>query len=503
MVIPSDRIDVELHGRRYGVESDELPANQRFTQDLPEVFRELAVQLRQQSKLLDLDAGLEPAKPAIFAAYAEDLTLLKRYLEEFEACVKNAIRCSIKGSPTSSIDVDDKVKKTWAELRKQIPPLGRAPLLELPASRAAKPAPQLLLELQTEFGFGVERVLRLMTYWMQLLVEQEFVGLVEWTDLDVAKYHYFRHDHTEQTLRDDSKTEHEFDPSQPIGEQNRERTTRRRVIRTSRFRERHVHHIVAAQLHRLLDYPQPVPPRIREFLESVPSWLRPKLQIVEGQITMEEQIRRQVGESVRVETEIISEYKYSPGVLLGYFNLLGWSATDLRQEGTSFFRGQTASGVARRQHRQRMLRESALWIIGVLAVISPVTFFIVKDGQNRERKRQAYVAEHSVLPVMTVAKGSPLVLPSGLRMPVYFAGRMQSSSGDFALAAMRESADSTSMALPGHYWFDLTNDQYGDVDLGPTFGLFFRLHVLGMTEKSLRYSVTAYGQPPRPTIHRP
>lgn len=48
---------------------------------------------------------------------------------------------------------------------------------------------------------------------------------------------------------------------------------------------------------------------------------------------MEERHRRMVAESTRTETEVLAVYKYSPGVLLGPFNLIGWSADDLATGG--------------------------------------------------------------------------------------------------------------------------------------------------------------------------
>lgn len=72
---------------------------------------------------------------------------------------------------------------------------------------------------------------------------------------------------------------------------------------------------------------------IAAFLNSVPASLEPHLSIVEGMITMEERHRRLIAEGTRTETEILSVYKGSPGVLLGPFNLIGWSDDDLASGG--------------------------------------------------------------------------------------------------------------------------------------------------------------------------
>src|SRR2546425_11808393 len=65
------------------------------------------------------------------------------------------------------------------------------------------------------------------------------------------------------------------------------------------------------------------------LIDAIPPSLHPHVHIVEGTITMEEVLRRQVGEEQFVKSEVVSVDKYSPGVLFGHFNLLGWSGDDL------------------------------------------------------------------------------------------------------------------------------------------------------------------------------
>ncbi|HEY4523803.1 MAG TPA: hypothetical protein VJK04_02955, partial [Candidatus Paceibacterota bacterium] len=88
-----------------------------------------------------------------------------------------------------------------------------------------------------------------------------------------------------------------------------------------------------AKVHKIRDYPQPVPAYVAMFLDTVPSSLEPHLSVVEGMITMEERHWRLVAEGTHTDTDVLSVFKYSPGVLLGPFNLIGWNADDIASGG--------------------------------------------------------------------------------------------------------------------------------------------------------------------------
>ena len=348
--IPSDRIEVELEGRQYGTHG---AVEGKFLQAVPWSFQEFAAGIRQQSALLALAASPELEKQAIFDAYAKDLAVLERYVSEFEACAKQAIRSSIADRRDTTDH--EHVEKTWQQLKDEIPPLGRTPLLQLPYTRAAKEAETLLAELKAEFEDAVQRVLQLFTFWFHRLVERELVGLVEWAALDVCRFHYFRHERTDTVLDERTRVEKTVERTRLMGQRTEERTIRERLVRRELFRERHVHHIVNAKLYRLDEYPERVPARVREFLNAVPVWLRTCLQIVDGQMTMEEVLRRKTSEGTVIESEVRAVYRYCPGVLLAPFNLIGWSADDLAD---------TRSGGARARSGLRGFAGEIGWVAG-------------------------------------------------------------------------------------------------------------------------------------------
>lgn len=324
----SDRVLMDVGGRRFAAAVSE----ERFTQPIPnvELFRELAAAIRQGSKILALVADDLKTKSPIYAAYAQDLALLRRYHAEFQDCVRSAVRCSISGAAPGGEHVWE---EAWQLLAQQIPPAETVQPLYLPHVMAAKPIPELVADLQTEMHQGIERTLKPLADWLQLMAETELIGLVEWAGVDACCYSYFRHEFTSTVQRGKKREEVTVDDSQPLGAKTTYRILRDRTIMTRQVVERHVHHVVDARVHKVADFPHPIPSHVAMFLDSVPASLEPHLSIVEGMITMEERHRRLIAEGTRTETEVLSVYKASPGVLFGPFNLIGWSSDDLASGG--------------------------------------------------------------------------------------------------------------------------------------------------------------------------
>lgn len=346
----SDRVLVDLGGRRFAAAAPE----ERFAQPIPnvELFRELAAAIRQGSRLLALKSEGIQTKTPIYAAYAGDLALLRRYYAEFQDCVRSAVRCSISGVAPGNTHAWE---EAWQLLAGQIPTTEMVQPLRLPHTLAAKPIPELVSDLQSEMHRGIERTLKPLADWLQLMAETELIGLVEWAGVDACCYSYFRHEFTSTVQRGKKREEVTVDDSQPLGSKTTYRILRDRTIMTRQIAERHVHHVVDARVYKVADFPHPVPSYVAMFLDSVPASLEPHLSIVEGTITMEERHRRLIAEGMRTETEVLAVYKASPGVLFGPFNLIGWSSDDLSSGGI-FSSKQKAAKRTSGRTRERLRR---------------------------------------------------------------------------------------------------------------------------------------------------
>ncbi len=316
-------ISMLVDGRQYGIHA---PSEQLFEQPVPPIFRSIADEIWSQSAILALsEYGV--TKDQIFAAYQCDLKLLQKYLGDFEQMIRSAIQCSIMCSEGNGLSYD----KQWEMFQAQLPILGKDPLLKLSSDRAAKPVTTLLQELKDEFERGVVRVVTRMAFWIQMLVNNEFVGILKWNGPDVCNYHYFLHEKDEKVVGREENTVHERNDSDVPGEMMTVTKTTHTAVQQRELRERHTHHIVNAKRFELSKFAQQVPMRIAEFIKSVPSWLIPHLQIVTGEMTMEEVRRTKVGDKT-VVTETMSVWKHDPAVVFGRFALLGWTDDEIRSE---------------------------------------------------------------------------------------------------------------------------------------------------------------------------
>ena len=68
---------------------------------------------------------------------------------------------------------------------------------------------------------------------------------------------------------------------------------------------------------------------------------------------MEESHRRLIAETTRTDTDVLAVFKYSPGVVIGPFNLIGWSADDLASGGTFSAKQKAAKRMAKAPGRLR------------------------------------------------------------------------------------------------------------------------------------------------------
>jgi hypothetical protein len=497
---PSTRVPVSIDRRLYGVGGE---ADHKFNNEVPGVFQDLVVDLRQRSELLQLQNDAN--RTTIYAAYAFDLALLHSRVAEFESCARNAVRCSMLGDE-SVTNPGESSQAKWVAIRDQIPRIRRTALLELDHVHAALSEAELIAWLKEEFGRGVDRMVRLFSVWLQLLVEQSYVGLVEWTALDVARYHYFRRDRTKEVIGKTARTQESFDESRPFGERHQGKRIDESTVLTTDKLERHVHHIVEARPHTPRDYPKAVPPRVAEFLQSVPSWLMPMLHIVDGQITMEEVVRSVVGQSIGTEVEVISSWQYSPTVAFGPFSLIGWSGADLEKEGAVFYRGQQ-TGEAVHQVESRKNRRTALIIaVAIISVIWGIVFLVRKDNAEDAANYASYVKGLKGQ-LYSARIGDEIKVPSTVGV-VRFSGVRWGNSGSTCyhgstcltftvsnpLTARTHGDTRTApgpyggagapegVALPTDTRYEISMPHkefggYGDIDLAPIMGVYATLHV--------------------------
>ena len=507
----SGQIGVTIRERKYG---DEGALYVKYPRSTPKVFGSVRLQLCEQSKLLALHDHAALDKKGVIDAYTHDLALLKRHIEEFEACIRRAIYYSIlKGKNTYGKyeDADKETASTWTSLKEQIPPLAQAPLLELPATRAAKESAVLLQELKEEFGLGVERVLALLALWLQLLAERQFVGLIEWTAEDVCRYHYFRYQQIAEVVDIQNRQEITADPSKDYGQRVTYTGIQDKTVRQRMFQERHVHHVALADHCTVREYTDRVPERVRDFVRSIPEWLVGEIGVASGTITQEEIIRLNVEDQTTVESTAVSVSKGSPAVTLGEFALIGWNTDDVAKEPSVFLntvrrapvplKKRAASlvwvalGFCRRYARYALPAVLAVTITGTIALVVAAA---IRDSNKAEMARYAtYTVDATAFgqSVLVTQKGAVLQLPE-MGVQLRYTGLNKLNGWDSVVLSPEEPLFTPQGHRMSAFAFRLQNSagntRYGTIDLGPETGTLVRLDVLFVDPNQMKYVATSY-----------
>lgn len=487
----TDQLMLRLFGRDFGTVMEDAT---RFQQPVPDFLGPIVSDLRAASAILKLDASAN--EDAIFDAYKHDVRFLQERLNQLQSWVKSCIEASVKTNTGSSYTDSDRVKTGWAFVEQHIPPVAHAPLIDLPAERAALPADQLLGELKQEVGTGIDSMMKRFCLWLDLLVSKEYVGLVHFTGPTVGHYYYFR-PYTTDKVEVHDRQEVSVDHSVPFGQQTTYTNIEHRRYKITEAVERHDHHIVKARVDTLEDYTGIIPDRIIRALNASPEWLRPHLRVVSGDITKEVVRQRVVREQEEVHERVTSTYKDSPAIALGSYALNGWSSDDTAREMSGHFRGQKVYSVVKRADVRHFFKMLAIVtaIIGLAAV--GIWYWVHTSNVSSQAVYDRYYAEVTAdRTIYTLTKEQNVVLPRG--EPLYFVssnGRevflatdlktewryhqnAQPQMGNRHRLLVKESAPST---------------YYGTIDLGDTSASIpARMHVLYSDKEQMRFTIDYY-----------
>ncbi|QQR78315.1 MAG: hypothetical protein IPJ68_04510 [Candidatus Moraniibacteriota bacterium] len=470
-----------LGDRSYG---EPMAWDERSEQPLPSFCDAIADEMLRASKLLDLQSVAE--HEPVFVAYEQDLRFLQRRLADIVKCVENAVRFSSIRKAENELNPE----KEWEKLRASIPSFGQVNMLDLPAEVAAEEPMQVLATLQSGYRNGVNLLLGRMCLWFDTLVGFEFVGQVETAGPATGRYYYYRHSLTHRTQLKEQQVDIEVtdDPEVPFGQRTTYTTLERRRYAEVHDLELHEHHIVRAKRQDIVDFEQPLPIRVRSFIDSLPAWLRPHMQIVSGTITLEKIIRRTASAKEGVEVKVLNVMKGSPVVALGTYALVGWSDDDLRADGGSWSRLQKNYREMRRKHWWRTVMAISA---GSIVLVGIIGFFWNLSQEERAEdlaKYQAFVQNFNGEPRHTIKKSELISLPGG--QPLVYLG-LQRGGGVGArivLATTLEKAyvekNRSSYTLIHGYE---ANTYYGSVDLGTELGIPATVYVISANDEAITF----------------
>jgi hypothetical protein len=170
------------------------------------------------------------------------------------------------------------------------------------------------------------------------MVDMELFGLVEWLPNQCCCYHFFRRvviqgaEVRTQSIQD--SFDKDSDPDfirRPAG--NRRTTSTRTVKHEIRF-ARHQHELINAVRTSVRNSTVIMPPQIVRLVDSIPEWLYPFVEVIDGQIVRELIIERDVSVEDWTKVDVRDEpiMDIDPGIVIGPCVLSGWGSLEIRKE---------------------------------------------------------------------------------------------------------------------------------------------------------------------------
>jgi hypothetical protein len=324
-------------------------------------------------------------------AYTASLDQLTLYREEFHGLVRAVCLSNLEfrqgKGPTHEGARDEAITKKVEQLVAQVatkwPPvktiLNPPFLLQSPeVIRAALDA-----ELRQYVKAFVNRIFQALAK----LVDQQIAGLVEWWPENFCNYHYFR-----QTIQQENEgASTTITDSYSMGPRPAVDTpTGRAIIGTRRTKkikgkgrnvhelERHEHMVINAVRTSLENSAVVMIPPAAELVKSIPAWLRPFVEVVDGTLYWERVIPKERSishweDATETREPILASpierprFKWDPAICIGSFVLFGWGPREIEAE-------QARLQDAQRQKKQAdQMRVAEHRFLGMTAICSVLT----------------------------------------------------------------------------------------------------------------------------------
>lgn len=318
--LTEDGLAIMLGGRIYGDDVDSGRIGHLKQMAVPKEMDGLATALTRQSKLLVLPAG--SAQDAIYAAYGDDLALLKRYRDAFKQTIVAALRARAAPEQPDAQAALDRITEEVADVAHE-------PTLALGPDALRLDSARLLARLQAEFRADAESLKVTIAVWLHLLAEADYVSIIEWFNPQALRYHFFRMDALRTEIARSKKT---------TGNAMTGRTVTTTVQdRVEVFSERRVHTVVNATIRTPEAYRGRVPKRTARLLDAIPPEVRPFVTIIDGVVSHEEIHRRLASSKIETQTHSV----YIPDPALALFNswaINGWGGST-PERARSLYRG--------------------------------------------------------------------------------------------------------------------------------------------------------------------
>ncbi|MCY2994770.1 MAG: hypothetical protein NTY19_43950 [Planctomycetota bacterium] len=349
-------LELERGGRRYSPypQSQDAPSRppqsrirklqQRQEEaELPELLREAI-----WNRLAWCTASPDGSERQPFVeAYVRSLNQLGQFRQDVEDLVREACRANLEfrqaGGTTNVIARDAVLSAKLNEM------LVQAACDWLPARNildgplVSQPVSIIRSRLETALADAVSEFVKQFSELLAKLVERQLFGLVEWLPNQCCCYHFFKSVVIQENEGASRRivSEEWFDGGAQPDSETRPDTLGKRTIEETRGHGTHAHrfarheHALMNAVHTTIRNSRVVmPPQVARFVDRVPEWLYPFVEVIDGDIVreriIEQDIKVENWADVSVYDEPISGR--DPGVVVGPYVLTGWGPREVQQE---------------------------------------------------------------------------------------------------------------------------------------------------------------------------
>lgn len=353
----------------------------------------------------------DPDRQTLIDCYVASLTVLRRCQSDIEALVRTACETSLEfrqetgetNEAAREAAIAERLRETLERIGTILPPLPNV----LDTTVVSQLAPIVQTRLDAALRAAVERFSTDLFELFARLVDQEVFGLVEWHPNHCCSYHFFKrvviqendgaYSESYDTLLEDMEDDFAdgLDDEDDFGAGLDDNSIGRNIIGTRTTRivrgsgqhthrlARHEHGVMNAIRTSIANSRVVMPLPVQRLVETIPGWLEPFVQVIDGQIFRERIIERDLTvtrwEDVEVRDEPI--FGCEPAVIVGSYVLTGWGPREVAAE-------EARRAVCESQARENRTRLQAdvrfpifAGTAAVLAVISLILFTLAHRGQ--------------------------------------------------------------------------------------------------------------------------
>jgi len=287
-----------------------------------------------------------PDREAVVSAYVNSLKQLAVYRNDVETLVLEAWRANLEfrqGAGETHEEAREAVVNGKLEESMAHAFLGWKPVKNIvTADLLSQPHEAYTAELNSSVSDEVTNFSRQLFELMQRMVDLELFGLVEWLPKQCCRYHFFRrvviqgpaelHEAVTETLPEDEDP----DVDRHLGRRviGHRRTTSTQSIKHEIRFARHQHELINAVRTSIRNSTVVMPPQIVRLIGSIPEWLYPFVEVIDGQIVRELIIERDISIEDWTQVDVRDEpiIDVDPGIVIGPFVLSGWGSVEIGKE---------------------------------------------------------------------------------------------------------------------------------------------------------------------------